>query len=95
MESRQPMVFNATKTKAVIFQLKRHCFVHNITLPLRGSNIRIVDNINTLGVYFNKSMTWDTFVDSVTSSWRRNTRKILFFPILIKRIFMTLFSCPT
>lgn len=90
------LALNATKTKAVIFHSKRHGFVHNITLPLGGSNIDIVDNVKTLGVYFNKNMTWDTHVNSVTTSLAKCVGILAkfrcFFPIPVKRIiYNTLF----
>lgn len=59
------------KTKAVLFHARQSSLIVQPVIKFENCNIEIVDTVKTLGILFNKNMSWDPHVSSVMSRLNR------------------------
>ncbi|XP_077516767.1 uncharacterized protein LOC144127745 [Amblyomma americanum] len=56
------LIINSKKTKAVLFHYRQSAVTSDLRLKIDNSIIEVVDTVKTLGIFFNKNMSWDPHI---------------------------------
>lgn len=67
------LLINTKKTKAILFNSRQFLTQPDMCIYIGNSQVQFVDTVKILGVFFNKTMSWDTEIQFILSNLAKCT----------------------